>query len=166
MAAAFPLSTAPPLPLRHSAAGISLAFRLGRSRRTRHDGRCALRLPAAAAGVTCDRMRRATAVAAAQGQAAAGEGIHDSAGDGSLRMVLVSTAVAVCGSFEFGTCVRLQQLTPLTLMLGRGCYSASRTVCESMVISRITSSCVASVMAMMECMICRLGILLRLKLEL
>jgi hypothetical protein len=24
---------------------------------------------------------------------------------GSLRMVLVSTAVAVCGSFEFGTCV-------------------------------------------------------------
>jgi hypothetical protein len=25
---------------------------------------------------------------------------------GSLRMVLVSTAVAVCGSFEFGTCVR------------------------------------------------------------
>jgi SP family facilitated glucose transporter-like MFS transporter 8 len=26
-------------------------------------------------------------------------------GGGSLRMVLVSTAVAVCGSFEFGTCV-------------------------------------------------------------
>lgn len=24
---------------------------------------------------------------------------------GSLRMVLLSTAVAVCGSFEFGTCV-------------------------------------------------------------
>ncbi|XP_047090584.1 sugar transporter ERD6-like 16 [Lolium rigidum] len=105
MAAAFPLSTAPPLPLRHSAAGISLAFRVGRSRRTRHDGRCALRLPAAAAGVTCGRTRRATAVAAAQGQTAAGEGIHDSAGEGSLRMVLLSTAVAVCGSFEFGTCV-------------------------------------------------------------
>nr|CAB3495848.1 unnamed protein product [Digitaria exilis] len=27
------------------------------------------------------------------------------ANGGSLRMVLVSTAVAVCGSFEFGTCV-------------------------------------------------------------
>jgi SP family facilitated glucose transporter-like MFS transporter 8 len=145
MAAAFPVSTAPRLPLRHSAAGTSLAFRLGRSRPARLDGGCALRLPAAAAGATCGRTRRAPAVAAAQGQAAAGEGIHDSAGKGSLRMVLLSTAVAVCGSFEFGTCV-------------------SRTICESMGISGITS-CFASGMAM-ECMICRLGILRRLKLEL
>jgi SP family facilitated glucose transporter-like MFS transporter 8 len=105
MAAAFPLSTAPRPPLRLSAAGTSLAFRLSRSRWARRDDGCVLRLPAAAAGGTCGRTRRATAVAAAQGQAAAGEGIHDSAGKGSLRMVLLNTAVAVCGSFEFGTCV-------------------------------------------------------------
>uniref|UniRef100_A0ACD5YKT1 Uncharacterized protein n=1 Tax=Avena sativa TaxID=4498 RepID=A0ACD5YKT1_AVESA len=112
MAATFPLSTAPTLPLRHSAAGFSLPFRLGRPRRgqcadARRDGRCARRLPVAAAGATCGpaRARRATVVAAAQCQATAREGIQDSAGEGSLRMVLLSTAVAVCGSFEFGTCV-------------------------------------------------------------
>lgn len=33
-------------------------------------------------------------------------GCGDADGGGSLRMVLLSTAVAVCGSFEFGTCVR------------------------------------------------------------
>ena len=32
---------------------------------------------------------------------------------GSLRMVLVSTAVAVCGSFEFGTCVRRRPRPPV-----------------------------------------------------
>lgn len=35
------------------------------------------------------------------------EGRPDAAG--SLRMVLLSTAVAVCGSFEFGTCVRTRR---------------------------------------------------------
>ncbi|XP_044950620.1 sugar transporter ERD6-like 16 isoform X3 [Hordeum vulgare subsp. vulgare] len=41
------------------------------------------------------------AAAAAQGRAQAGEGAEE----GSLQMVLLSTAVAVCGSLEFGTCV-------------------------------------------------------------
>ena len=38
------------------------------------------------------------------------EGRPDTAG--SLRMVLLSTAVAVCGSFEFGTCVRMNPPPP------------------------------------------------------
>uniref|UniRef100_A0A0E0D0Y1 Major facilitator superfamily (MFS) profile domain-containing protein n=1 Tax=Oryza meridionalis TaxID=40149 RepID=A0A0E0D0Y1_9ORYZ len=67
----------------------------------RRDARCALRLrlrpPAAAA-------RGGTAVGAvAQGQAGAAP--HGGAGEGSLWMVFLATAVAVCGSFEFGTCV-------------------------------------------------------------
>jgi MFS transporter, SP family, ERD6-like sugar transporter len=33
------------------------------------------------------------------------EAAWDQCEGGSLRMVLLSTAVAVCGSFEFGTCV-------------------------------------------------------------
>lgn len=36
---------------------------------------------------------------------------------GSLRMVLVSTAVAVCGSFEFGTCVRSRRRLSLNAFL-------------------------------------------------
>ena len=120
MAAAFPLSTAPPLPLRHSAAGPSPSFRLQHSHWARRgkcavaprDGRCARRLPAAAADAKCGRTQRAPAVVAAQGQAAAGENIHEGAGEESLRMVLLSTAVAVCGSFEFGTCVSMHPLIP------------------------------------------------------
>ncbi|XP_044421097.1 sugar transporter ERD6-like 16 isoform X1 [Triticum aestivum] len=96
MAAALPPSTAPPLLTRRSAAGLE---RSRRSPRGQHGGCCARRLPAAAtAGATCGLTRRATAVAAA---ARAGEGAEE----GSLQMVLLSTAVAVCGSFEFGTCV-------------------------------------------------------------
>ncbi|KQK21589.1 hypothetical protein BRADI_1g61757v3 [Brachypodium distachyon] len=108
MAAAFTLSTPAALLPRHSAAGPSLSFRLesrrlsrrGQCAATRRDDGCPRRLPAAAVEATCGRTRRATAVAAAQGQAEAENGT-----EGSLRMVLLSTAVAVCGSFEFGTCV-------------------------------------------------------------
>jgi SP family facilitated glucose transporter-like MFS transporter 8 len=35
---------------------------------------------------------------------------------GSLSMVLLSTAVAVCGSFEFGTCVSRLSLLRLSLL--------------------------------------------------
>ncbi|XP_048536156.1 sugar transporter ERD6-like 16 isoform X2 [Triticum urartu] len=105
MAAALPPSTAPPLLTRRSAAGL-LPFhraRRGQYAAARHGGCCARRLRAAAAtaGATRGLTRRATAVAAAQGRAQAGEGAEE----GSLQMVLLSTAVAVCGSFEFGTCV-------------------------------------------------------------
>ena len=37
---------------------------------------------------------------------------------GSLRMVLLSTAVAVCGSFEFGTCVRTRRRAPPPILKG------------------------------------------------
>ncbi|XP_044405700.1 sugar transporter ERD6-like 16 [Triticum aestivum] len=105
MAAALPPSTAPPLLTRRSAAGL-LPFhraRRGQYAAARHGGCCARRLLAAAAtaGATRGLTRRATAVAAAQGRAQAGEGAEE----GSLQMVLLSTAVAVCGSFEFGACV-------------------------------------------------------------
>uniref|UniRef100_A0A0D9Z7Q1 Major facilitator superfamily (MFS) profile domain-containing protein n=1 Tax=Oryza glumipatula TaxID=40148 RepID=A0A0D9Z7Q1_9ORYZ len=116
MAAAFPLSTAappsPPLVLRRSAAAAyspSSPFELYRNHRRparrvhcaasasaaarRRDACCALRPPAAARG----------GAAAAQGQAGAAP--HGGAGEGSLWMVFLATAVAVCGSFEFGTCV-------------------------------------------------------------
>ncbi|CAN6325139.1 unnamed protein product, partial [Urochloa humidicola] len=42
-----------------------------------------------------------TAAAAAAGEAP----YRGSEGQGSLWMVLLATAVVVCGSFEFGTCV-------------------------------------------------------------
>lgn len=99
MAAALPPSTAPPVLTRHSAAGL-LPFRRARRGQyaaPQHGGCCARQLPAAAtAGATCGLTRRATAVAAAQGRAQAGEGAEE----GSLAMVLLSTAVAVCGSFR------------------------------------------------------------------
>ncbi|VAI61472.1 unnamed protein product [Triticum turgidum subsp. durum] len=100
-AAFFPLSTSPPLLTRRPAAGLE---RIRRPPRGQHGGCSARRLPAAAtAGATRGLTRRATAAAAAaaQGRALAGEGAEE----GSLQMVLLSTAVAVCGSFEFGTCV-------------------------------------------------------------
>uniref|UniRef100_A0A0E0GMQ1 Major facilitator superfamily (MFS) profile domain-containing protein n=1 Tax=Oryza nivara TaxID=4536 RepID=A0A0E0GMQ1_ORYNI len=70
----------------HRAASASAAAR-------RRYACCALRPPAAARG----------GAAAAQGQAGAAP--HGGAGEGSLWMVFLATAVAVCGSFEFGTCV-------------------------------------------------------------
>ncbi|KAF7086161.1 hypothetical protein CFC21_089491 [Triticum aestivum] len=100
-AAFFPLSTSPPLLTRRPAAGLEHSRRPPRGQ---HGGCSARRLPAAAtAGATRGLTRRATAAAAAaaQGRALAGEGAEE----GSLQMVLLSTAVAVCGSFEFGTCV-------------------------------------------------------------
>jgi SP family facilitated glucose transporter-like MFS transporter 8 len=47
------------------------------------------------------------------------EEVVDSCGRGragSLSMVLLSTAVAVCGSFEFGTCVSRLSLLRLSLL--------------------------------------------------
>ncbi|KAF0911915.1 hypothetical protein E2562_012740 [Oryza meyeriana var. granulata] len=115
MAAAFPLSTAappsPPLVGRSVAAySPSSSFEFYRNHRGRaHRGLCAA---AARRDVRCTlRMRlqppvaarSATALAAAQGQAEAAP--SSGAGEGSLWVVFLATAVAVCGSFEFGTCV-------------------------------------------------------------
>jgi hypothetical protein len=77
---------------------------------TRRDGpgaplpmRSARRLPPAAPS-GCNGARGDTLTAAAT---ATGEAPYSrSEGKGSLWMVLVATAVVVCGSFEFGTCVR------------------------------------------------------------
>ncbi|KAG8063300.1 hypothetical protein GUJ93_ZPchr0003g17991 [Zizania palustris] len=107
MAATFPLSAA-------AAAAAAVyspvprfefcrAFR-GHCASARRDVHCALRLPAAAAAQEATGPARgAMAAVAARGQAEAAP--YGGAGEGSLRMVFLSTAVAVCGSFEFGTCV-------------------------------------------------------------
>ena len=55
----------------------------------------------------CSGASGATPTAAAAAAAAAGEAPYrGSEAQGSLWMVLLATAVVVCGSFEFGTCVR------------------------------------------------------------
>jgi len=54
----------------------------------------------------CSGASGATPTAAAAAAAAAGEAPYrGSEAQGSLWMVLLATAVVVCGSFEFGTCV-------------------------------------------------------------
>ncbi|CAL4939564.1 unnamed protein product [Urochloa decumbens] len=115
MAATLPPSAAasPLLRRRHTAASLSSSCRRRwqRSAATRCDGpgaplpmRGARWLPPAAP-TGCNGARGAAPTAAA---AAAGEAPYryrGSEGQGSLRMVLLATAVVVCGSFEFGTCV-------------------------------------------------------------
>ncbi|KAL6593787.1 hypothetical protein ACP70R_048688 [Stipagrostis hirtigluma subsp. patula] len=102
-----PAAASPPPLLRRSPAPASLSFR--RRRRwhyrpaARHDvrgSRLARWAPAAPLPPGDNGARGATAAAAA-GEASC----RGSEGRGSLWMVFLSTAVAVCGSFEFGTCV-------------------------------------------------------------
>ncbi|XP_034575047.1 sugar transporter ERD6-like 16 isoform X2 [Setaria viridis] len=111
MAATLPSSAAasPLLLRRHAAASLSSRCRRRwqRPAATRRDApgaplamRDARWLPPAAP-TGCNGARGATRTAAA-----AGEAPHrGSEGQGSLWMVLFATAVVVCGSFEFGTCV-------------------------------------------------------------
>jgi SP family facilitated glucose transporter-like MFS transporter 8 len=48
---------------------------------------------------------------------------------GSLSMVLLSTAVAVCGSFEFGTCVSRLSLLRLSLLTSARGLTRALRVC-------------------------------------
>ncbi|RLN40663.1 hypothetical protein C2845_PM01G15900 [Panicum miliaceum] len=112
MAATLPSSAAAPALLlrRHTAASLSSGCRRRwqRPAARRRDGpgaplgmRGARWLPPAAP-TGCSGARGATPTAAAVGEAP----YRGSEAQGSLWMVLLAAAVVVCGSFEFGTCVR------------------------------------------------------------
>ncbi|ONL98314.1 hypothetical protein ZEAMMB73_Zm00001d029251 [Zea mays] len=111
-----PAAGASPL-LLHCNAAPSVSFRhrrrWQRPAATRHDGRVAqLLLPVArrwlpaAAPPGVNGARGGIAASGSGAGAVAGEAPYrGNEGQGSLWMVFLATAVVVCGSFEFGTCV-------------------------------------------------------------
>jgi len=116
MAATLPSSGAASPLLLHCNAAPSVSFRhrrrWQRPTATRHDGRGAQQLPLLVArclpaAVPPGANGACGAIAASGAGAAAGKAPYrGSKGQGSLWMVFLATAVVVCGSFEFGTCVR------------------------------------------------------------
>ncbi|XP_066392141.1 sugar transporter ERD6-like 16 isoform X2 [Miscanthus floridulus] len=115
MAATLPLSGAASPLLLHCNAAPSVSFRhrrrWQRPTATRHDGRGAQQLPLLVArflpaAVPPGANGACGAIAASGPGAAAWKAPYrGSEGQGSLWMVFLATAVVVCGSFEFGTCV-------------------------------------------------------------
>ncbi|XP_066392805.1 sugar transporter ERD6-like 7 isoform X1 [Miscanthus floridulus] len=115
MAATHPLSGAASPLLLHCNAAPSVSFRhrrrWQRPTATRHDGRGAQQLPllvarSLPAAVPPGANGACGAIAASGPGAAAWKAPYrGSEGQGSLWMVFLATAVVVCGSFEFGTCV-------------------------------------------------------------
>ncbi|XP_039826634.1 sugar transporter ERD6-like 7 isoform X2 [Panicum virgatum] len=100
----------------------------------------------------CSGASGATPTAAAAAAAAAGEAPYrGSEAQGSLWMVLLATAVVVCGSFEFGTCVGYSAPAQAGIVSDIGLSNSEFGIFASVLtigamIGALTSGCLADVL--------------------